>query len=340
MKRKQLKRIHLTATAILLSLQLFAAPRPPVRTMEIPKACFPPTLDGIAEFFYSEIQTTSIYNPTGYDGDEDYSAQFRICWDASYLYILAEITDDIEHCYQPGIGNPWEFDNIEVFLQLDTNTVTTSYSATTIQLRFTRGLDSVELAGRAAPSEYGIYTASSPTEGWVAELAIPWTAVLPVGAKPEDMEEYLNTVIGFDFAGADSDNTDGDPDVGNRDVQSSWDEDEPFEPNDHGIDPYWNNTSIFGYITLVASDCSLDLKAPSEEILVKPFPNPATDFIILTNITKVSTLTIYNMTGKVVMVCRYHPDQELDISDLSNGLYTINVNGSQSIKFCKMEFGY
>jgi len=323
----------------IISSSLSATPVQPVRTMDVPPAIPALTIDGIADDVYSEVQTTHIFNSTGLEGDADFSASFQLCWDPWYLYVYAEITDDVNESYSWEVGNAWEFDNIELFLQLDTNTVTTSYSPTTVQLRICRGLDSVETPGHAKRSDFIYYMEGAAAGGWICEVAIPWTAVLGSGSDPEDIWEYeCGKAIGFDFSGADSDNTDGNPAVGNRDVQSAWDDDDPNDENDRTEDGAWNNTSVFGYVGLYTIDCQWEIGDPETEQMNQTciaYPNPSGDWISFENITRPATIVIYDMRGVVIYSAGYYAGTELDISSLQSGLYMAVIDGKESVRFIK-----
>jgi hypothetical protein len=345
MKKHLLNPIFAALVVFLFSYSVFAAPVQPVRTMTFPDAIPAPTIDGTADAVYSDVQSTNVFNPTGLEGDADFSASFQVCWDPTYLYLYTEITDDVDESYSWGVGNPWEFDNIELFLQLDTNTVTTSYGPTTVQLRICRGLDSVETPGRAARSDYIYYMEGAAAGGWLCEVAIPWTAVLATGSTPEDiMNYYTDVAIGFDFSGADSDNTDGDPAVGNRDVQSAWDDDDPSDAADRTEDNAWNNTSVFGYISIVyycknyeGTDCFEPdaLYNTREDQKTTLLPNPVQESIHFTNLEKACPIKIINMQGIEVINFIYYPSQEIDISSLQSGLYMAVIDGKESVKFIK-----
>ena len=315
---------------------IHAQPVEPVNTLQVGSGYPGEEVDGIAGCTYNELQTTEIFNSTGWDDPADFTAIFGLSWDPYYLYVYAEITDDLAHNYEWGVGNPWEFDNFEIFLQLDTNTVTTSYSGTTIQLRVCRGLDSVESAGRAVRSDYLYYMEENAAGGWICEVAVPWTAVLAVGSVPEDFNDYRDAVIGFDFAACDSDNTDGDANVGNRDVQAAWDMDDPDDAGDRTEDLAWNNTSVFGYITLDGKWCyEYDNLSWQKEENMQIFPNPAEESIRLEGVHDISFLTLYDIRGQVILKSLYHPGQELDISGLESGLYVVVLDGRESITFVK-----
>jgi len=331
--KKQLLNLSFVAVALALYVVSYAAPVEPVRTMEIPAAtdgngAAPPALDGIAEAVYSDVQSTDIFNPTGWDGESDFTAVYQICYDPENLYVLAQITDDVDHSYEWNVGNSWEFDNIEFFIMLDTNTVTTSYDDHTVQLRVCRNLDSVETSGRAARADYGYYMEGAAAGGWLAEVAIPWTAVLADGEDVATMMDYINVEVslGWDLSGADSDNSDGDAAVGNRDVQSAWDSDDPSDEADRTEDLAWNNTSVFGYVTLAEWNALDEFTQNS----LNAYPNPATDEITFDVEGEVS-LEIYSITGSLVMVAN---EATVDVSSLNSGMYVAkDMINNTSVRF-------
>jgi hypothetical protein len=332
MKKRLLQLIFPALPVYIISYSLYAAPVQPVRTMIVPFAIPAPTIDGTGDDIYSDVQTTNIFNSTGLEGDADFSASFMVCFDPDYLYLYAEITDDVDESYSWGVGNSWEFDNIELFLQLDTNTVTTSYGANTVQLRICRGLDSVETPGRAARSDYIYYMEANAIGGWLCEVAIPWTAVLASGSDPEDIIKYsCGPSIGFDFSGADSDNTDDDPAIGNRDVQSAWDDDDPSDVADRTEDNAWNNTSVFGYAWL----CGPMAVEDDANAQISSYPNPTAARICLNNVEIPAMVSVYNAQGTLMLTYKYYPGQELDISFLQSGLYMAVIDGKESVRFIK-----
>jgi hypothetical protein len=322
------------AVAIFSHLTAFTAPYPPVRYLEVLYASEPMVMDGNAnEAGYSDLQSTDLFNATGWDdGPADFTASIKLTWDSYYLYLYAEMTDDVEESYDWAYSSPWTFDNAEIFLQLDTNTVITAYDGHTVQLRICRGLDSMETPGRALRSDYG-YSISNSDTGWIFEVAIPWTCALAVGEGPELFEQYWNTEIGFEFHGADSDNLDGDPTIGNRDVQTAWDPDDPDYCHDwHDECNAWNNTAIFGRIYL-----STALAVPTlEESNVGVFPNPADNKIHFNNIEPGSSVEIYTITGtKVMDIITVDTMAVINISSLKSGLYALVINHKEAARFVK-----
>ncbi len=249
---KIIKSILLIAIGSWISFNVIAAPHvQPVRAMEIPYTNGV-TIDGVADDCYSLPQSTIAYNNEGSTGaDEDFTLSFRVCYDTLRLYLYANILDDyissIPYTTSP---EPWMYDNVEVFISLDTTGTIEGYDTNTTMLRFNRGIqDSAQMPGRADQSEYaGNVYYENIDSGWVLEVGIPWTAVLGSGQMPEDIMDYIKagTVNGFDVHGSDND-TDGHD---QKDCQTAWDSDGPEIP-DATEDLAWCNRIYFGIMTLL-----------------------------------------------------------------------------------------
>lgn len=309
-------------------------PVQPVRTMDIPFVYQSPDIDAQDdESGWSISQSTTIFNPTGHDGDADFSGSFKVMWSYQYLYFFAVISDDIEHNYSWGVGNPWEFDNCEIFIDLDTNTIETAYrNNSTVQLRFCRGLDSVETPGRASRLEYEYYWENTAS-GWNFEAAIPWTCAMAEGMLPEDIEDYLCNSIGFDVAFADSDNLDGDPATGNRDVQSAWDMDEPDTDDDRTEDSAWNNTSVFGYINLLFCADAIEYEVAGNTTMIV---YSGTEEIRVSGCTPGSQLMLYSAAGQLLNTfIAEQAEITIDIGKYNPGVYFLVDLKGNTAKFLK-----
>lgn len=331
--KKQL--LNLSACAVFLALAAYVFANPlvePVRTIEIPFADLDEiTIDGVNdEAMWSGEQSTDAFNPTGSTGaDADFTFSFYVAFNPMYLYLYAVVLDDYDNSLTYTTdGNPWTYDNVEVFLSLDTtnSTGTTSggYGGDTncVQLRINRGIDSIQTPGRATQEEY-IHYWENTASGWICETAIPWTCVLSDAQTKEDMMDYLDMVHGFDMSGADSD-TDG-PD--HRDCQTAWDNDDPDTPEDRTEDNAWTNRSVFGIMTVASGDVPGDWEFPNSienltETNLAVYPNPANNTINL-DIEGLQTVEIYNIAGVQVKVVE--TTGVVDISDLNSGLYLVRV---------------
>lgn len=94
---------------------------------------------------------------------------------------------------------------------------------------------------------------------------------------------------------------------------------------------YFSN-SVFWYEnlleTLNVEDNNLELTAI--------FPNPTEDLLNFSGF-KASTIeiAIYDILGKRVLMTTHNPNDSLNVFDLANGLYTLNINGEFATKFIK-----
>jgi hypothetical protein len=325
--KKQLLNLSLVAMFVAISGIIMAAPMTaPVRSMVIPATNAVIAMDGVADADYSAVQSTTAFNVTGSTGaDADFTCTFQVCYNYQKLYLVATMLDDYvcEIPYTTGT-NPWTWDNVEVFLSIDTTGTTTAYDTCTVQLRFNRGiLDSAQTPGRAAQEDYQVYYENT-ADGWVLEVGIPWTAALQTGALPEDIEAYVAAaaVNGFDVSGADND-TDG-PDA--RDCQVAWDDDDPAMP-DATEDLAWNNRTMFGIMTL---EPGIAVNTPTLES-IGLYPNPATGTINL-DLNEMTNVEIFNVAG--VMVKSVLTSKVVDVNDLAAGLYMVRTNNGMA-KFMK-----
>lgn len=337
-------KLFLLALISLLPPALKSQPIPPIKTLDVLGVNEIPEMDGkLYECIWSKEQTMNIFNPKGWDGHDDFSASFHVSWSLSHFYAFVTITDDINHSWKLG-SKAWEFDNIEFFLQLDTNTITPEYNDNTMQLLFNRGDSAWAYStGRATIDEFNWYSENT-SSGWVLEAGIPWTAILPEGSQPEAISDYL-PIIGFDIHATDSDNSDGDVMVGNIDVQLAWDMDIPNDPNDRTEDIAFKNTSVFGYLNLYSilnqgetsiGYCEPTGIATNQLASFQIAPNPATESIQLLNCHSGVAISVYNATGQLVLFhTAIENDPILDVSYFQTGLYFVKVGNNKIVKLIK-----
>jgi hypothetical protein len=69
----------------------------------------------------------------------------------------------------------------------------------------------------------------------------------------------------------------------------------------------------------------LSIQQPATKITI--YPNPATDFIRISNDDAVSKVVIYNMVGREVRAYEAVRGEQYRISDLSNGMYLVQLYG-------------
>ena len=328
-----------------------AQPVPPVKVADCPAIDQVPELDGKDdEGFWSPEQTLTIFNLSAaedWTGETDYNITFKMAFGWLYFYTYVIIKDDVNHSWNGEDGNAYEFDNVEWFFQLDTQTVPTTYTDNTVQIRFNRGkagFQSSTFRNGISKEDFWWYSENTP-EGWVLECAIPWTNVMPNGTLPEDLHDWIEQgrTIGFDLQGADSDGTD--PLIGDKanGTQMAWDEDgEPGNTADGTEDIAWNNTSVFGYLCL-AGGCNPVWISGSDRPFIEDntttseielIPNPVKDYLRLKSPKNHQKIKIYSLTGELILESeKLHIP--IDVSLLMPGVYIAVFDNTEAVKFVK-----
>jgi hypothetical protein len=215
-------------------------------------------IDGYAKesFWSASIPVDGLFAaPSDFGGDSDLSGYFKMFYTTYAFYFFASITDDIANNFNGEDGYIWEFDNIQLYFNLDTanSYKSGSYYPDGIQLFFSRGLDDSDgapLFGNDEPSKTNFdnpslkYEQIDNTGEWQIELELPWNYMLPSGSKPEDIIEYIGKTIGFDVTFSDSDGSD--PVNGNRDAMLALDYDGLMGDEDNA----WMDVRKFGLLEL------------------------------------------------------------------------------------------
>lgn len=340
--KKQLLNLSLVAVAIMLfASTAFSQPVAPVKVVDCPAITEAVVLDGFDdEGFWSPEQTFTIFSlsaPEDWTGEADFGIMMKFAWSWSFFYTYIVMTDDIDHSQQGDVGadtwdgNPWEFDNVEWFFQLDTQTAPTAYTDNTIQMRFNRGereFRSSTFRADQTQDSYDWYWENT-ADGWLIECAIPWTNIMPDASLPEDIMDWIENgaTIGFDVSGADSDGDDPANGARASGTQTAWDEDGTEGDTADGTeDNAWNNTSVFGYLTLTGDPISSTQEVAAEGTF-NVYPNPVTNTINISGVN--GPVEIYNIAGVHVMTIETNV---ADVSNLTSGVY-IAVSGVDSMKF-------
>jgi len=330
--KKQLLKISACAVLLALFSISFAAHVAPIRTLVIPGATGM-VIDGVDdETYWSAEQNTDAFNMTGCASypDVDFTFTYKVCYTASYLYLFGKCLDDIANpTTDNGATNPWTFDNVEPFIDLDTNGSgsVVAYDSNTIQLRVNRGMDSVQTFGRATRADYILYWEDT-SDGWLFEVAVPWKCVLGAGQLPEDIMPYFAMANGFDMSGADSDGVG--PDL--RDCQTGWDNDDPSDPADRTEDNAWNNRSVFGIVTFGELPPSGIDQTTTTNATV--YPNPTSGEITFDNLQGVTSIEIMNLAGQKILDIDVTNNTTVDMSQLASGIYIARV-GKNFVKVVK-----
>ena len=94
----------------------------------------------------------------------------------------------------------------------------------------------------------------------------------------------------------------------------------------------WFNTRLFGCISL-----STVLAVPEiQPVEKRVFPNPAGNLIHVRDLEAGSSISIYSQSGiKVLNIERVNPEITIDISTLTDGIYTAVINGKEIVRFIR-----
>ncbi|CUS05144.2 conserved protein of unknown function [Candidatus Promineifilum breve] len=170
----------------------FATPPqpPPASDVVAPRAAAPPTIDGnAAEWAGLPVYSSPhvVFTGDTWDGSDDLAASWQVSWDDTYLYLIANVADDIHAQTQTG-NLAFRGDSIE--LQIDADRAgdygpTLSLDDFQISLspgdfgaiapsafRF-QGTASGEMRDATTPHTIAV-TATPTGTGYVLEAAIPW----------------------------------------------------------------------------------------------------------------------------------------------------------------------
>lgn len=78
------------------------------------------------------------------------------------------------------------------------------------------------------------------------------------------------------------------------------------------------------------------LSVPNSDLqTISIFPNPTKDFLNFEGFNSNVNVTVYDVLGKLVLVKALSVGEKLDVSNLTNGIYTIKLNDKLSTKFIK-----
>lgn len=66
------------------------------------------------------------------------------------------------------------------------------------------------------------------------------------------------------------------------------------------------------------------------------YPNPSKDWIKIDGISEVSDVQIFDITGKLVLQQEYQIDDRIDISNLTVGMYILNIRNSEGVSSKKI----
>ena len=277
------------------------------------KASTPPVIDGTIDDMWNndgiavfDAEKALLGGPID---PSDLSGSAKAMWDDTYMYILAQVTDDAKVNDSPNAI--YQDDNIEIYFD-GNNGKTNAYEAGN-DVQYSFRWDDGDFVGTSnGISTDGIeYVMLGTDNGYIFEAKIP---LANVGITPED-----GKLVGFDFMINDDD------DGGDRDGKLSW---------NSSNDSAYQNTSVFGTIQLNSETLSIGDNLDQKSVVI--YPNPSKNTLLVKGVDTEFNYQIFDISGKIQRSGK--AQKAIKIENMAQGVYFLNILDGQketNIKFIK-----
>jgi hypothetical protein len=185
----------------------------PAETPEIMETATAPVIDGTIDALWNTVDFREIRNTTSGDMDDTFAAEFKAVWDATNLYLLVEVQDDVlKNDNQPSGFAQDQNDFIDLYLDTDmkfphkTTQANGSwwnfYDTTDFQIQFLRDSAFLNIGTQNSANDVdsaasGItFAQSEVTGGWLLEVSIPWANMDPNMVPAHDLPIGLEVMVG------------------------------------------------------------------------------------------------------------------------------------------------
>jgi hypothetical protein len=346
--KKQLLNIFASAAFMALFISSYGQQTAPVETIVIPFTSAAITLDGVDDeaayqadaLVSTEFQFTA--GGTEVAGDAaDLSATFKVCYDLNYLYVWCNVVDDSQDNWNTANKNDsWNYDNSEIFVNLDTNYYQTPFSAiasdsTNVQWRVIRGFDSTMTGADHGPwfqlpavdeSRKG-FMGDVADAGYTYEFKLSWLGNMPVGSVIGDFVQYTAAGItnGFEVSWGDADLNDLGAHTG-RSRQATWDMDGSANSDNAGSEgaAYQNRLSL-GLMTFAPPSAIKQTTTNNLGV----YPNPTSGVVTINDMNGANSVQVMNLAGQTVL--NVLNSNVIDMSSLENGIYLLKAGTSTAV---------
>jgi hypothetical protein len=230
----------------------------------------------------------------------DLSGEIRTLWDNQYLYVFADVTDDVK-IRDSGDNDPYNDDAVEVYIDFNNDKATT-YSSDDVQYTFRWNDNTVHVNPSDRSTSNIQFVTVATSYGYILEARIPWTTLQGNPVTGQQM--------GVDFQINDDD------DGGDRDGKLAW---------SASTDDAWQNPSLFGLGRLSG------ILSGIEEIVfghMKVYPNPFQHTITLEGLSEQMSYSIVDVNGRTVQA---GITSGVIDSPLPAGVYTLTLKSSQDL---------
>jgi hypothetical protein len=235
-----MSKLHLSAILLITSINFFSPKFGLSQVdLEIPSTTIAPVIDGVIDDVWANDDPKPLLKilEGGTTTASDFSAYFKILWDASALYILVDVTDDVKVNDSESF---WEDDAFELYFDIG-NDKQTFYGSNDYQSVI--GWNDPNIV--TGPSTGVVFKVVGTATGYLLEVKYPWSTLGLT--SPHD-----GVLLGLDVHVHDDD------DGGGRDNKLAW-----FTT----VDLSYQNPSLFATAVLMNSTpMVIDMQIPSTEI--------------------------------------------------------------------------
>lgn len=280
-------------------------------TYKILQVSTPPTIDGTIDDAWNTPNVLSLNATKAVTGTisnaNDLSGYAKVLWDASYVYVLAVVTDDNK---QNDSQNSYDDDAVEFYFDINNDKAST-YGDNDVQYSFGWNDGTVVGALPSGRATTGItYSSVSTTNGYVIEARIPWTTLqgsAVVGQK-----------LGIDFMINDDD------DGTSRDGKLSW---------NSATDEAWQDASLFG--TAILSNTVVTGVDDLELAAINVYPNPAHGLVQVRGLSQGFSYILVDNSGRHLHAGKT-TDGSIEVNHLDAGVYGLIIQHPMGQKVVKV----
>jgi hypothetical protein len=273
--------------------------------------------------------------------DGDFEGRYKAAWDADYLYLLVEVTDDlISDDHSDPLKNWWDDDCLELFIDEDRSKGNHECNNNAFAYHVSTFYDAIDMSASCGGINYR--NNLSVVMDTIGENLYSWEFAVKMYNKnfnlsnPEASRVKLspNKLMGFSIAYCDNDETNGRENfIGSIKMERA-------TANDS-----YKNADYFGTMLLVDPENKWvsNKNISNAKELFSVFPSLVNDQITLTvknSQNEDHTAEIIGTSGKVVSTFAFNGQQKtIDLSNLTNGVYFVRIisgDFSQTEKFIKL----
>lgn len=249
----------------------------------------------------------------------DFSGKFKVLWDSDYLYLLANITDDVFHDeYADPLTNWWKDDCLEIFVDEDNSGGDHKHNYNAFAYHINMFHDAVDLGMDGDPHLFNNYLESEHTsDGNV----YTWEVRIPLYTDAFSLTLMVNLTrtlaqgdtIGLSVAYCDNDGgMDRESFIGSQQIEG---------PDKNTS---YKNASVFGAVILTGSEVS-KVNYLNDELNL----NVTNHKIIFKSSHRIKQVIIFQLNGGIILQ-KQNPGNDINISTLEPGLYIMQVTNTKS----------